>query len=78
MARMKTRPVTSAEPCTPAAATLPGGKKAIRVAIGIFVVLLLGYRLFFYRQPAPVISVKKVEVEGKVHGPLTPPRPSLR
>ncbi len=41
------------------------------MAIGIFVVVLLGYRLFWYRPPVPVISVKKVEVQGKVHGPGT-------
>jgi len=50
---------------------LPGGKKAIGAAIGIVALILLGYRLFLYRPPVPVIAVKKAEIQGKVHGPGT-------
>jgi len=49
----------------------PGGKKSIGVAIGIVIIILVGYRLFWYRPPVPVIAVKKAEVQGKVHGPGT-------
>jgi HlyD family secretion protein len=50
---------------------LPGGKKAIGVGIGLIILVFLGYRLFWYRPPVPVIAVKKAEVQGKVHGPGT-------
>ena len=50
---------------------LPGGKKTFGVAIGILIIIFLGYRFFWYRPPVPVIVVKKVEVQGKVHGPGT-------
>jgi len=50
---------------------LPGGKKAIGVAVGLIIILLAGYRLFWYRPVVPVMVVKKVEVQGKVHGPGT-------
>ena len=50
---------------------LPGGKKTIGAGIGILIIILLGYRLFWYRPPVPVIAVKKVEIQGKVHGPGT-------
>jgi RND family efflux transporter MFP subunit len=50
---------------------LPGGTKAIGGVSAILIVVLLGYRLFWYRPPVPVILVKKVEVQGKVHGPGT-------
>ena len=50
---------------------LPGRKKAIWVTIGILILILLGYRLFWYRPPVAVIVVKKVEIQGKVHGPGT-------
>jgi HlyD family secretion protein len=50
---------------------LPGGKKAIGAVISVLVIMLLGYRLFWYRPPVAVMVVKKVEVQGKVHGPGT-------
>jgi HlyD family secretion protein len=50
---------------------LPGGKKSIGVAIGLMVLAFLGYRLFWYRPGVPVMAVKKVEIQGKVHGPGT-------
>jgi RND family efflux transporter MFP subunit len=50
---------------------LPGGKKAIGVAVGLIIILLAGYRLVWYRPPVAVMVVKKVEVQGKVHGPGT-------
>jgi HlyD family secretion protein len=50
---------------------LPGRKKAIWVAIGILILILLGYRLFWYRPPVAVIVIKKTEIQGKVHGPGT-------
>jgi HlyD family secretion protein len=49
----------------------PGGKKAIAIAVGILIIMLGAYRLFWYRPPVGVIVVKKVEVQGKVHGPGT-------
>jgi HlyD family secretion protein len=51
--------------------TLPGGKKFIGVAVGLVIVMLLGYRFFWYAPPVPVIQVKIVEIQGKVHGPGT-------
>ena len=50
---------------------LPGGKKAIFVAIGILIIMFGAYRFFWQRPPVPVIAVQKVEVRGKVHGPGT-------
>ena len=50
---------------------LSGRKKAVSVAIGILIIILLGYRLFWYRPPMAVIMVKKAEIQGKVHGPGT-------
>src|SRR4030043_607016 len=50
---------------------LPGRKKAIWVSIVILILIFLGYRLFWYRPPVAVIVVKKVEIQGKVHGPGT-------
>ena len=53
------------------AVKLPGGKKAIGTGIGILIIILLGYRLIWYKPPVPVIAVKQVEIHGKVHGPGT-------
>ena len=50
---------------------LPSKKKAIWVAIGILILILLGYRVFWYRPPVAVVVVKQVEIQGKVHGPGT-------
>jgi multidrug efflux pump subunit AcrA (membrane-fusion protein) len=50
---------------------LPGAKKSIGVAAGLIIILLAGYRIFWYRPPVTVMVVKKVEVQGKVHGPGT-------
>jgi HlyD family secretion protein len=50
---------------------LPGGKKAIGTGIGILIIMLLGYRLFWYKPPVPVIAVKQGEIHGQVHGPGT-------
>ena len=50
---------------------LPGGKKFIGAAIGIIIIVFLAHRLIWHRPPVPVIAVKKVEVQGTVHGPGT-------
>jgi HlyD family secretion protein len=50
---------------------LPGGKKAVGIVIGAVIIIFAGYRLFWYRPPVPVIAVKQVEIQGKVHGPGT-------
>jgi HlyD family secretion protein len=50
---------------------LPGGKKAIGVAVGLIIVAFLAHRLIWHRPPTPVMPVKKVEVQGEVHGPGT-------
>jgi len=50
---------------------LPGGKKSIALAIGVVIIVFLAYRLIWHRPPVPVVSVKKLEVQGKVHGPGT-------
>jgi HlyD family secretion protein len=50
---------------------LPDGKKFIGAAIGVIIVVFLAYRLIWHRPPVPVIAVKKVEVQGTVHGPGT-------
>jgi HlyD family secretion protein len=49
----------------------PGGKKTIWSTFGILVIILVSYRLFWYRPPVAVMVVKDVEVRGKVHGPGT-------
>jgi len=50
---------------------VPARKKVIAAVIGILIIILLGYRLFWYRPPVAVIVVKKAEIQGKVHGPGT-------
>ena len=50
---------------------VPAGKKVIAAVIGILIIILLGYRLLWYRPPVAVIVVKKAEIQGKVHGPGT-------
>ena len=50
---------------------LPGGKKALGIAIGIIILVFLAHRLIWYRPPVPVVRIKKVEVQGKVQGPGT-------
>jgi HlyD family secretion protein len=50
---------------------LPGRKKTILIALGLLIIVFLGYRMFWHRPPVPVIVVKKVEIQGKVHGPGT-------
>ena len=50
---------------------IPGGKKTVGAAIGILIIMFGAYRLFWYRPPVAVIVVKKVEVQGTVHGPGT-------
>jgi len=50
---------------------LPGGKTLIPAAVGLIILLLLGYRLFWYRPSVPVIAVKPAEVQGQVKGPGT-------
>jgi HlyD family secretion protein len=51
--------------------TFPGGKKFIGVAVGLVILVMLGYRFFWYAPPVPVVQVKVVEIQGKVHGPGT-------
>jgi len=50
---------------------LHGGKKAIGMAAGLVILIFLGYRLIWYSPPVPVVVIKKMEVQGKVHGPGT-------
>ena len=50
---------------------LPGGKKTVGMAVGAVILILLGYRLIWYVPAVPVIVVKQVEIQGKVHGPGT-------
>jgi RND family efflux transporter MFP subunit len=50
---------------------LPGGKKTVGTAVGAVILILLGYRLIWYVPAVPVIVVKQVEIQGKVHGPGT-------
>jgi HlyD family secretion protein len=50
---------------------LPGGKKAIWLAVGAVMLILLGYRLFWYAPAVPVIVVKPGQIHGKVQGPGT-------
>jgi HlyD family secretion protein len=50
---------------------LPGGKKIIWLVLGVLLLVLVGYRLLWYRPPVPVVAVKKGEILGKVHGPGT-------
>ncbi|MHB8067237.1 MAG: efflux RND transporter periplasmic adaptor subunit [Desulfobaccales bacterium] len=50
---------------------LPGGKKAVGVTIGAIILVFLAYRLIWHRPSVPVVVVKRVEVQGRVHGPGT-------
>lgn len=50
---------------------LPGGKKALGIAIGVIILVFLAHRLIWHRPPVPVVRIKNVEVQGKVHGPGT-------
>jgi len=50
---------------------LPGGKTTILAAVGLVIILILGYRLILYRPSVPVVKVKQVEVQGRVKGPGT-------
>lgn len=50
---------------------LPGGKRIIGATIAVLLLILVGYRLFWYCPSVPVISVKKMEIQGRVHGPGT-------
>ena len=50
---------------------LLGGNKSIAIAIGLIIIVFLVHRLIWHRPPVPVIQVKQVEVQGKVHGPGT-------
>lgn len=45
-----------------------GKKTIILVGSGLCLVLLLGYRLLWYRTPVVVVTVKEGEIQGKVHG----------
>jgi HlyD family secretion protein len=47
------------------------GKKAVGAGIGMVIIMLLGYRLVWYKPPVPVIVVKEGEIYGRVHGPGT-------
>ncbi len=47
------------------------GKKTILAAIGLIIVLLLGYRLFLYRPTVMVVAAQQQEVRGEVQGPGT-------
>ena len=50
---------------------LPGGKKAVGLAVAAVVLVLLGYRIFWHAPAVPVIVVQQVEIHGKVQGPGT-------
>jgi HlyD family secretion protein len=50
---------------------IPGGKKAVGIILGVILIALVGYRLFWYSPPVPVIAVKKLEIRGTVQGPGT-------
>jgi HlyD family secretion protein len=50
---------------------LPGGKKALGIVIGIIILVFLAHRRIWHRPPVPVVRIKKVEVQGQVHGPGT-------
>ncbi|OGP70602.1 MAG: hypothetical protein A2Y80_07995 [Deltaproteobacteria bacterium RBG_13_58_19] len=50
---------------------LPGGKKQIGIVLGLIIIIFLGYRLFWHHPPVPVVLVKTMEIQGKVHGPGT-------
>ena len=41
------------------------------MAVGAVILILLGYRLIWYVPAVPVIVVKQVEIQGKIHGPGT-------
>lgn len=48
-----------------------GGKKAVWLTMGAIILVLLGYRLFWYAPAVPVVVVKQMEIQGKVQGPGT-------
>jgi HlyD family secretion protein len=50
---------------------MPGRKKTIGIAIGFAIIILLGYRFYWYRQPVTVVAIDTAEIHGTVHGPGT-------
>jgi len=50
---------------------IPGGKKTLIALVGGLLVVFIGYRLFLYRPPVPVVAVQQLEIQGQVHGPGT-------
>lgn len=50
---------------------IPGGKKTLIALVGGLLVVFIGYRLFLYRPPVPVVAVQQIEIQGQVHGPGT-------
>ncbi len=50
---------------------LLASKKSIGVVIGVIILVFLAHRLIWHRPQVPVVRIKKVEVQGKVHGPGT-------
>jgi hypothetical protein len=49
----------------------PGRKKAVGVAVGAVILILVGYRLFWYAPAVQVVVVKQMEITGKIQGPGT-------
>jgi len=47
------------------------GKKTILAAVGLIILLFLGYRLILYRPTVMVMEAKQKEVQGEVRGPGT-------
>jgi aspartate carbamoyltransferase regulatory subunit len=45
---------------------LPGGKKALWLAIGIIILVFLAHRLSWHHPRAPVVRIKNLEVQDKV------------
>ncbi len=45
---------------------LPGGKKALWLAIGIIILVFLAHRLIWHHPRAPVVRIKNMGVQDKV------------
>ncbi len=50
---------------------LPPGKRGVGFAISLLIIILLGYRVFWFRPLVAVTVVKKSEIQRTVHGPGT-------
>jgi RND family efflux transporter MFP subunit len=50
---------------------VPTTKKIVWIGISIIILVLFGYRLFWYKPAVAVVEVKRQTAQGRIHGPGT-------